>query len=150
MENSLVDELTSESEIRDAYPVMKQLRPISEEEYLRLVETMRSEEGYRLFAMRDEKDGEIRGLAGLAIGTTLYHGKHVWVHDLVIDEPYRSKGVGSRLLDWIEDWAAARDCTRFELASGLWRDRAHEFYENNGMDRYCYTFKKDLSVEPPY
>lgn len=150
MDEPIVEELTSESEIGEAYTVMKQLRPIDRDEYLRLVDTMRAEDGYRLFALRDGESGTIRALAGLEAGTTLYHGKHVWVHDLVVDEPHRNEGYGSQMLDWIEEWAEERDCTRFELASGLWRDRAHEFYEDNGMDRYCYTFKKELSAEAPY
>lgn len=145
-----VEEVTSEAELREAYPVMEQLRPVGEAEFLRLVEEMRATMDYRLFALRDGPDREVRALAGLEVGTTLYHGKHVWVHDLVVDEPYRDQGYGSRLLAWVEDWAEERDCTRIELASGLWRDEAHEFYEDNGMERYCYTFKTELSTPAPY
>lgn len=150
MGDTLVDELTSVAELREAYPVMNQLRPVGEAEFIRLVEEMRTSEDYRLFALRDGPDDQIRALAGLAVGTTLYHGKHVWVHDLVVDEPHRGEGYGSQLLAWVEDWADERDCTRVELASGLWRDEAHEFYEQNGMERYCYTFKSELSADSPY
>jgi len=150
MPTGQIEELTAESDLREAYPVMDQLRPVGEEAFLDLVEGMRASEDYRLFALRDGPDDEIRALAGLAVGVTLYHGRHVWVHDLVVDEPYRGEGYGSRLLAWVEDWADARDCSRVELASGLWRDDAHEFYEQNGMERYCYTFKTELSADSPY
>lgn len=150
MDDPQIDEVTADSTFREAYPVMKQLRPIEETEFLALVDEMRSTEGYRLFALRDGSEDEIRALVGLEVGVNLYHGKHVWVHDLVVDEPHRSEGYGGWLLDWIANWAEERDCSRFELASGLWRDEAHRFYETNGMDRYCYTFKKDLSTDPLY
>lgn len=150
MENPRVEELTSESGFQEAYPVMKQLRPVDQAEYFRLIDKMRIDEGYRLFALRDGPDYEIRGLAGVVVGTTLYHGKHVWVHELVVDKPHRSEGYGSYLLDWVEDWAEERGCTRVELASGLWRDEAHKFYEDNEMERYCYTFKSELSAGSPY
>lgn len=152
MDDAHVKELSSESQLREAYPVMEQLRPVGEDEFLRLVDEMRADDGYRLFALRDGSDGEgeIRALAGLEMGTTLYHGRHVWLHDLVVDEPHRGEGYGSRFLGWVGEWADKRGCSRVELASGLWRDEAHEFYEQNGMDRYCYTFKLELSTESPY
>lgn len=56
---------------------MDQLRPVGEAAFLDLIEEIRTTEDYRLFALRDGPDGEIRALAGLAICTMLYHGKHV-------------------------------------------------------------------------
>lgn len=149
MDDELV-ELTGEDELREAYPVMDQLRPVGEERFLDLVATMREESGYRLFALRDGPADEIRALAGVVVDTNLYHGKHAWVHDLVVDEPHRGEGYGTRVLSWVEAWAEERDCSCFELASGLWREEAHRFYEQVGMEKYCFTFKKDLSAQSPY
>lgn len=148
MADTDIVELTTESELRAAYPVMDQLRPVGEERFLEIVETMSTENGYRLFALR--VDGEIRGLAGVVVGTNLYHGKHVWVHELVVDEPHRGSGHGGELLSWVEEWADERGCSCVELASGLWRDDAHAFYEDHGMEKYCYTFKRELSADSPY
>lgn len=147
MADTEVEELTTEPEFVDAYPVMEQLRPISEAAYLDILDRRRTE-GYRLFALR--ASGQIRAVAGLSVQTTFDHGKHVWVHDLVVDEAHRGRGVGSRLLDWVADWADERECSCVELASGLWRDRAHDFYEANGMERYCYTFRQELTAQSPY
>lgn len=148
MHDGTIEEITTEAELREAYPIVEQLRPVGEETFLDVIETMREESDYQLFALRE--DGEIRGLAGIVVETNLYHGKHAWVHELVVDEPHRGEGYGGQLLSWIETWADERDCSCFELASGLWRDRAHEFYEDNGMEKYCYTFKKDLSADSLY
>jgi GNAT superfamily N-acetyltransferase len=149
MSETQIEELTTTAELREAHPVMKQLRPIDEETFLDLVDQMRREESYRLFALRDA-DGDIRGLVTVEVRTNLYHGKHVWVQELVVDEPHRGEGYGSRMVEWVGEWADERGCSRVELASGLWRDEAHEFYEQNGMEKYCYTFKMELSAESPY
>jgi GNAT superfamily N-acetyltransferase len=149
MAESNIERLTDEDEIREAYPVMKQLRPIEEETFLETYEKMRAESGYQLYALRSATD-EIRALAGLVVETNMYHGKHAWVHELVVDEPHRGNGYGAEFLSWIESWAESRDCSCVELASGLWRDQAHEFYDKEGMEKYCYTFKKDLSSESLY
>ncbi len=148
MSDRTVVELETDAEIADAYPVLRQLRPVETDRLRELVATMRDEQGYRLFAVRE--DGEVRGVVGLIVTTNLYHGKHVWVHDLVVDEPHRSEGYGSRLLSFVEAFAERHDCSCYELASGRWRDEAHEFYERAGMAEYCYTFKKDLAAEAPY
>ena len=150
MKDTRIDELTSVVDLREAYPVMNQLRPVRKAEFIRLAEEMWTSEDYRLFALRNDTDDQIRALAGLTAGTTLYHGKHARVHDFTVDKPHRGDGCGSQLLAWIEDWADERDCARIELASGLWREDAHDFYEQNGMERYCYTFKSELSADSPY
>lgn len=150
MENHDVEELTTEAELRAAYPVMEQLRPIGEDVFVSHVEQMQSESGYRLFALRSVDSDAVRALAGVTVQTNLYHGKHAWIHDLVVDEPHRGEGYGGQLLSWVESWADERDCSCVELASGLWRDDAHRFYEREGMEKYCYTFTKDLTADSLY
>lgn len=142
-------ELTSEEELREAYLIVDQLRPVGEEQFLELVSDMQEESGYQLFALKNN-DGSMLAVAGVVIQTNLYHGRHAWVHDLVVDEPNRGKGHGSALLSWVFDWADERDCSCVELASGLWRDDAHQFYEDLDMEKYCYTFKKGLEAQSPY
>ncbi|XVH33125.1 GNAT family N-acetyltransferase (plasmid) [Haloferacaceae archaeon DSL9] len=145
----VIEEVAGTDALRECYPVMEQLRPVGKDVFVETVNKMKAESGYRLFALRDAEEA-ILGLAGIVVETNLYHGKHAWVHDLVVDGDYRGNGYGGQMLAWIEDWAEERDCSCVELASGLWRDDAHRFYENNGMERYCYTFKMDLSSESLY
>jgi GNAT superfamily N-acetyltransferase len=155
-----VVELTNEAQWRAVHPVMSQLRPLDVETFLDRVRVMAGE-GYRLFGLyegaaeaerADEREGASEetddplALAGVRLSTTLYHGRHAWVYDLVTREDRRSEGHGARLLAYIEEWACDHDCAVVELASGLWRDDAHRFYEEHvDYDRYCYTFKKDLA-----
>ena len=138
-----IRELTTEAEWRDAFPVLSQLRShLTEESYLEYLDGMR-EEGYRLFALFEAD--EIVSVAGVAIRTNFYNGRHLFVYDLVTRESRRSEGHGARLMEFAEGWARDRGCESFTLESGLWREDAHRFYEDDlDMDRYCYTFKKEL------
>jgi GNAT superfamily N-acetyltransferase len=138
-----VRELTTEAEFRAAFPVLSQLRGhLSETEYLDYLAEMRAD-GYRLFALID--DDEIVSVAGVVVNTNFYNGRHLFVYDLVTRADRRSEGYGTRLMTSVEEWARERDCESLTLESGLWREDAHRFYEDDlDMDRYCYTFKKEL------
>lgn len=138
-----IQELTTEAEWRAAFPVVQQLRDhLSEAQYLEYLEAMR-EEGYRLFAVVEA--GTIVAVAGVVVRTNFYNGRHLFVYDLVTDEDRRSEGFGERLMRFVTDWAHDNGCESITLESGLWRDDAHRFYEDRlEMDRYCYTFKKEL------
>ena len=138
-----VTELRTESEWREAWPVMRELRnQLDEREYLALLDEM-APEGYRLFALRER--GAIVALAGIAVLTNLYHGRHVWVYDLVATETARSRGHGRTLLSYVEDFARAQGCGMVALASGTQRTDAHRFYEQRmGYARPSYVFAKRL------
>ncbi|WP_137290429.1 GNAT family N-acetyltransferase [Natronorubrum halophilum] len=139
-----VRELTSETDLREAFPILRELRAhLDRDEMSALYEQMR-EEGYRLFG-RHDADSELVAVAGLSVGTNFYLGRHVFVYDLVTTAERRSEGHGKALLTHIHEWAADRDCETVELESGLWRDEAHRFYEELGYEKYCYSFKYDLA-----
>lgn len=149
MSSEKLQKITSEEDLREAYPIIDQLRPVGEERFLSLVADMREESGYRLYGLYDNADS-LLGVVGVVVQTNLYHGRHVWVHDLVVDEPRRGEEHGSKILSWVFRWADKQNCTCVELASGLWRDGAHEFYEDLDMEKYCVTFKKELEAESTY
>jgi GNAT superfamily N-acetyltransferase len=133
-------ELNTEEEYREAFPVMKELRThLDEEQFLAITSEM-AWDGYRLFAGRVE--GRIVALAGVAVCLNLYHGRHVWVYELVTAEAERSCGYGGKLLTRMEELAREEECGMICLSSGVQRAAAHRFYEDRmGYTRaaYCYT-----------
>lgn len=138
-----IQELTSQEEFREAYPVMHELRQrLSEEAYLSLLEKM-IPAGYRLFALRNS--GKIVALAGIAILINFYNDRHVYVYDLITATEARSQGFGRRLLAFIESLARQENCRRIELSSGFDRSDAHRFYEQHMHYEKCsYLFRKQL------
>ena len=139
-----IDELTSEAEWREAFPVMRELRThLDEATFLDLMRAMEPE-GYRLLAARDDT-GVIRALAGIAALTNLYYGRHIWVYELITTASERSRGYGKTLLDYVDALARDLGCDTVALASGLQRADAHRFYEQKmGMQRTAYTFQKAI------
>jgi len=135
--------LQTEDELREAFPVMKQLRTeLTENEYMRRLAQQRGHEAYQVVALYDE--GKIRALGGFRISTALAHGKHVYVDDLVSDGGARSKGYGSKVLDWICDYGKREGCTSLHLDSGVQRHDAHRFYLRERMDIVFYHFRKEF------
>lgn len=136
-------ELQTEEEYREAFPVMHELRPhLTEESFLAITGEM-VWDGYRLFAGRE--NGRIVALAGVAVRLNLYHGRHLWVYDLVTTTSARSNGYGKQLLEWLEELARAEKCERLALASGVQRTDAHRFYEEKmGYDKASYLYVKRL------
>lgn len=144
MTDTQIHELRAEDEWIDAFPLMKQLRThLDEESYLDYLHEM-TDGGYRLFGAF--VDDELVSLAGVAVQVNMYYGRHVWVYELVTDADHRSEGHGLDLLSFIEDWAEENDCELVALSSGLQRERAHQFYEEQaGMERASYVYKQPLN-----
>jgi len=134
-------ELKTELELKESFSVMKELRThLNEKEYLNLLAQM-IPEGYRLFALREA--GKLVSLAGVAVFTNLYFGRHVWVYDLVTTERERSKGHGKKILDYLEDFANKQGCNGIALSSGLHRIEAHNFYQNKmEYNKTGFVFQK--------
>jgi GNAT superfamily N-acetyltransferase len=144
MTDAQIQELETEEEWLDAFPVMSQLRThLDVNSYLNYLREM-TDDGYRLFAA--SVDGEIVSLVGIGIQVNMYYGRHVWVYELVTDDDYRSEGHGLELLSFVEEWAEERDCELVALSSGLQRENAHRFYEERvGMKRASYVYKQPLN-----
>lgn len=138
-----VVELTTDEELRRAWPVMRELRQhLDEDNFVLMAGAMRVE-GYRLFALTVE--GEPVSLAGVAVQTNLYDLRHVWVYDLVTDPRHRSRGYGETLLRWLEEFGRREGCGRIALSSGVQRTDAHRFYEDRmEYPRVSYVYRKDL------
>lgn len=141
---STVQELITKDEILSCFPILKQLRTdLEESRFLKLIEEMRPG-GYRLFALYN--NGQMRSLVGFGKATNLYYGRHVWVYELVTDEPYRTRGYGSELMLFVLNWAKQNKCESVVLSSGLARNAAHSFYTDIvGAQKVSLVFQKMLS-----
>ena len=95
------------------------------------------------------------GSPGLVLGVVdmEYHqrlGDHrpqARVHDLVVTETARGRGVGRVLLSRAEDLARKRGCFRMALVTAGWREASLSFYTKEGWASYGAWFVKPLSDE---
>ena len=139
----MIKELSTESQWLEAFPVLNELRThLTVTTYLEILGQMTCD-GYRLFGLFENE--QIVAVAGVAIRTNFYYGRHVFVYDLVTRSSERSKGYGEKLLDYVHQYAKEQNCGIVALESGLFRLDAHRFYETKmGYERFCYSFKKKI------
>lgn len=132
----------TDTEIRECWPVVAQLRPhLREGDFVPLVRRQMAE-GYRLVYIRS--DGVVVAVAGFRILNSLAWGRFCYVDDLVTDEGARSKGLGGELMGWLAALARQEGCARLELDSGVQRHAAHRFYLRERMRISCYHFSFEL------
>ncbi|MDB6125714.1 MAG: family N-acetyltransferase [Pedosphaera sp.] len=132
----------TDSDIRDCWRVLVQLRPhLAEQDFVPVVRKQFAE-GYRLAFIRHE--GTVAAVAGFRVLHNLAWGRFCYVDDLITDEQVRSHGLGAELLQWLSDFATAEHCTRLELDSGVQRFDAHRFYLRHRMFISSHHFSRKL------
>jgi glucosamine-phosphate N-acetyltransferase len=91
-------------------------------------------------------DSKIIGYCSMSIKNSLWQqGLLGNVDELVVDEKYRGKGIGKKLMDSITNIAVQIDCKKIELDSGLHRKDSHEFYKKIGFEIRAYLFSKTIN-----
>lgn len=80
-----------------------------------------------------EQSGRVVGMcSGQTVISTAEGGPALLVEDLVVDEAARTRGIGSRLLEGLALWAAARGASRLQLLADRTNHRALSFYSRRG------------------
>jgi len=99
--------------------------------------------GYRMVGVFDEA-GSCAGLSGFWINTKLYSGKYLEVDNFVVDNAYRSQGLGKLLSDWMLQEAQRHQCNTIMLDAYTTNSAAHRFYFREGFHIKSYHFYKSL------
>lgn len=95
-----------------------------------------------------EENEKIIGVLTARVINRLVKARNIlFVDDLIIDQNYRTHGIGKRLLQNAIDYATQKDCETIELKCYITNKNAHKFYENNGLEKSHYTFKKYLNKD---
>lgn len=105
----------------------------------------------RLSQMQDAKQhavfvaeiltGQVAGWIGIGVFRAVELETFAEITGLIVDEDTRSCGIGKMLLDAADKWARRVGCPVISVRSNVTRDRAHQFYTNNGYE-YVKTQKE--------
>lgn len=134
-----IRKLTNESERREAVPILRQLWSDADRDD---VLEWTGDGEYHLFG--GFVDGELVGVAGILVTHVVHHARHAWLYDLVVDDSHREEGYGTRLVEFVEEWANERNCEYVALASPLAKEGVHQYYENRDYKKWGYLIEKRL------
>jgi len=66
------------------------------------------------------------------------------VEDVVVDNAFRSKGIGRKMMEFAMDVCLQNGCYKLALSSNINRNRAHDFYESLEFKKHGYSFLIEL------
>ncbi|KQX48548.1 MULTISPECIES: GNAT family N-acetyltransferase [unclassified Paenibacillus] len=86
------------------------------------------------FLLVYDEEGKILGTVTLNICLQALHGTRPYgvVENIIVHENHRSKNIGRKLLQYVEDYCRLINCHRIMLLSNSTRERAHQFFEREG------------------
>lgn len=99
------------------------------------------------FLMVTELEGQVVGTFQLNYLTYLA-GKGVedaQIEAFHVDASFRSRGIGTQMMNWVVEHAKSRRCRRIQLTTDKRRTRAHRFYERLGFSPSHEGMKLKLS-----
>lgn len=128
----------------EQFPLLLQLNPKLKKERVEEYWKEMLPRGYHFIGAFDAE--KCVGVSGFWINIKLYSGKYIEVDNFVVDEKYRSSGIGKQMIDWIEEEGRKNNCRIAMLDCYLEDRKAHKFYFRQGYMIGGFHFLKKLIV----
>lgn len=105
-----------------------------------LYSTLQQDENYYIAVARE---GDT--ILGTATGVCCHGlgGNFLVIEDFIVEESLRGKGIGTKLMAALDDFARSRNCIYAILVSSGFRKNAHKFYEKAGFIDDVRGFRKN-------
>ncbi len=109
-----------------SFPLIQQLNPnMTSSRYEELISQMVKQGNY--FQAGCFLSGKMVGLTGIWIGTQLWCGKFIEVDNFIVDEAHRQIGIGTKLMNWVDEKATLEGCGIIRLDTYVTLEKAHRF-----------------------
>lgn len=133
-----------ESRLPDAAKLLTFLNTESPEEVLlkRLQTILAQYPNYQLWGAI--REGKLVGVAGIWLGTKVWCGNYLEIDNLVIHPDYRSKGIGSLLLERLENVGLQNDCNVLVIDSYTNNHASHRLYHKLGFEIWSFHFVRKI------
>ena len=90
-------------------------------------------------------DGDkLVGVASYWVLTRFYCGRYIQIGNMVVDTECRSRGIGNKLLNYIEKKGREFGCNKYILDSYTENKKSHKLYFNEGFYIEGFHFMKNL------
>ena len=97
-------------------------------------------QNYRCLGIYDNQ--QLVGMCGLWIQTRHYAGKSIEVDHVFIKDTHRNKGIGKKLIAYVQEYAQQQECNAIELNTYVENFPSHKFYYNLGFVARGFHFLK--------
>lgn len=133
-----------ESRLPDAARLLTYLNTESPEEVLlkRLQTILAQYPNYQLWGAI--REGKLVGVAGVWLGTKVWCGNYLEIDNFVIHPDYRSKGIGSLLLERLENVGLQNDCNVLVIDSYTNNHASHRLYHKLGFEIWSFHFIRKI------
>lgn len=85
------------------------------------------------------------GFISLYTSILLHHNSKITeIQELVIEEKYRSHGIGRRVIESVEKICRENKVEQLEVCTNMKRTKSQSFYKNNGFNETHYKYTKKL------
>jgi GNAT superfamily N-acetyltransferase len=126
-----------QAEVKDFVQVFGLIRELAEfenqtDQLLNSVERMSAEKEYFNCYVAENDEGKIVGYATYIFCYYTWVGKSLYMDDLYVLPGYRGKGIGTKLIGKVIDYARETNCHRLRWQVSDWNAKAIEFYKSLG------------------
>jgi GNAT superfamily N-acetyltransferase len=97
---------------------------------------------YHCFGLYD--NDKLLGISNGWVTVRFSSGRQLELDNVIVESGRRSKGLGRRFLELLENWAARHSCKTIELNAYTQNSRAHKFYYHSGYVILGFHFQKCL------
>jgi GNAT superfamily N-acetyltransferase len=105
--------------------------PVSADQTLQNITALKQSGSHEVFVAVDQQ--QVVGWAGVSYNISVESLPVCEIHGLVVDERYRSKGIGKLFIERAKVWSSDKGVGKLRLRCNVKRDGAHRFYINAGF-----------------
>jgi len=135
-------EISLIKEMKNNFDLIQVMYPdLSFETYERMLQEMLPNQYFQLIAIQNNQK---IGLTGFWINTKLWSGKYLEIDHFVIAPDFRSSGVGSKMVAYLEEKAKREYCKMITLDAYTNNFKAHKFFYNQGFIPKGFHFLKEI------
>jgi GNAT superfamily N-acetyltransferase len=135
--------LLEEKKLEEILSLTSELNPETDLEILRKRQIEMFEfENYKCFGFYEKE--KLLAISSGWITVRLYSGKQLEIDNVIVNPKIQSKGIGSKFIKLLENWATENDCMTVELNTYTQNSRSHKFYYNQGYNILGFHFQKQI------
>jgi ribosomal protein S18 acetylase RimI-like enzyme len=138
-----ISELHTKQQILTTYELIHEMyNNISFQDFSYKITEMIKLNNYAMVAGHYQQ--ELVVVSGYWVSMMFYCGKYLQISNFITSQKYRSKGFGSKILQYLQEKAISLQCNKIVLDSYIENKKSHSLYYKQGFYVRGLHFMKDL------